>query len=168
MSEKELRKMIDHASAFCERHFAAKGEIAPMWHFINAKGEQFIEPHPPFDKDTSMALIRALFDLNDVVRYIYMGEAWTLDRMIKTDEMDEIRRTGLASHPDRCEIVQLQGEDSECGQLMGQRKIIRPKAGRPYLAPLQMTTDLPFIPTGAHVESSGRMVGVLPVQGTRQ
>jgi hypothetical protein len=32
MSEKELRRMFDRASQFCEAHFAVRGEIAPMWH----------------------------------------------------------------------------------------------------------------------------------------
>ena len=63
MSERELRKMIDHAASFCELHFAKNGEIAPMWHYVTAKGEQLIELHPPFDKDTAMLLIRMLFDL---------------------------------------------------------------------------------------------------------
>jgi hypothetical protein len=31
-----------------------------------------------------------------------------------------------------------------------------------------MVNDLPFIPQGAHVQSEGRMVGLLPVRGMRQ
>ncbi len=104
----------------------------------------------------------------DVVRYIYIGETWTLDRMIERSEEAAILRDGLANHPERVEIVQLQGEDDECGQIMGQRRIIRPESGRPYLGPLEMVIDLPFMPYGATVQSEGRMVGVLPVRGTRQ
>jgi hypothetical protein len=96
-------------------------------------------------------------------------EAWTLGRMIKPEEVDAIMRDGIANHPDRVEVVQLQGEDLECGQIMGQRKIIRPESGKPYLAPLEMLNDLPSIPHGALLsQSEGRMVGVLPVRGMRQ
>src|ERR1700759_4007109 len=126
MSERELRGMIEHAAQFCKRTFAARGEIAPMWRFVTAKGEQLTELHPPFDKDTSMLLIRMLFDLKNAVRYVYIGEAWTLEKMTRPDEQAEIMRTGLSQHPDRVEVVQLQGEDQECGQLMAQMRIIRP------------------------------------------
>ena len=77
-------------------------------------------------------------------------------------------RKGISQHPDRVEVVQLQGEDQECGQLMAQMRIIRPASGKPYLKPMEWLIDLPFIPRGATVQSEGRMVGVLPVRGTRQ
>jgi hypothetical protein len=170
MSEKELRRMFDRASQFCEAHFAVRGEIAPMWHAVTSTGETIIEPHPTFlGKDIAMVMIRAFFDAKDVVRYVYIGEAWTLREMIKPEQVTAIMRDGLANHPDRVEIVQLQGEDQECGQIMGQRRIIRPESGRPYLGPLEMLNDLPSIPHGARLSrSEGRMVGVLPVRGMRQ
>ena len=169
MSERELRAMIEHAAHLCKKHFAASSEIMPMWQYITAKGEQLTELHPPFDKDTAMLLIRMLFDLQDAVRYVYIGEAWTLERMIKPDEKAEIMRTGLSEHPDRVEVVvQLQGEDQDCGQLMAQMRIIRPANGKPYLRPLEWIIGLPFTPRGATVQSEGRMVGVLPIRGTRQ
>ncbi|WP_338822091.1 hypothetical protein WDM22_38390 [Bradyrhizobium septentrionale] len=140
-----------------------------MWHAVTSEGETIIEQHPGYlGKDVAMVLIRAFFDAKDVVRCVYIGEAWTLKEMIKPEEADAIIRDGLENHPDRVEVVQLQGEDHECGQIMGQRKIIRPESGRPYLGPLQMIIDLPFMPAGAHVQSDGRMVGILPVRGMRQ
>lgn len=169
MSEKQLREMLDYASCFCEKHFAMRGEIAPMWHVITSKGETLIELHPTqFSKDMAAAMIRAWFDLVDAVRYVYIGEAWTLNRMIREEEQAEIFRNGIAEHPDRVEIVQLQGEDRDYGQIIMSRDIIRPKKGKPYLGPLQGINDLPHIPAGAHVQSEGRMVGMLPVRGTRQ
>ncbi|WP_166304646.1 hypothetical protein [Bradyrhizobium sp. 2S1] len=169
MSETRLRQMFDRASQFCEAHFAAFGEITPMWHAVTSSGETIIEQHPGYlGKDIAMVVIRAFFDAKDVVRYVYIGEAWTLDRMIEPGEQEAIMRDGLTNHPDRVEIVQLQGEDHECGQIMGQRKIIRPESGRPYLGPLQMVIDLPFVPDGATMQSEGRMVGVLPARGMRQ
>ncbi len=170
MSEKELRRMFDRASQFCEAHFATRGEIAPMWHAVTSEGETIIEPHPILlGKDIAMVLIRAFFDAKDVVRYVYIGEAWTLRELIESEEVEAIMRDGIESHPDRVEVVQLQGEDDECGQIMGQRRIIRPESGRPYLGPLEMIADLPSIPDGARLsQSEGRMVGVLPARGARQ
>jgi hypothetical protein len=80
MSETELRRMFDQASRFCEAHFATYGEISPMWHAVTSSDETIIEPHPIYlvDKDIAMALVRAFFDARDVVRYVYIGEAWTL------------------------------------------------------------------------------------------
>ncbi|WP_245285001.1 hypothetical protein [Bradyrhizobium sp. th.b2] len=84
MSEKELRIMFDRASQFCEAHVAKRAEIAPMWHAITSDGETLIEPHPTFlGKDMAAAMMRVFFDLRDVVRYVYIGEAWTLHRMIQ-------------------------------------------------------------------------------------
>jgi hypothetical protein len=114
------------------------------------------------------ALVRAYFDLHDVIRYVYMGEAWTLERIIRPEEQEEIYRKGIAEHPDRVEVVQLQDEDHEYGQIISARKIIRLVGGKPYLASPEMINDLPFIPHGATVQSEGRMVGMLPVRGTRQ
>ncbi|RXG91607.1 hypothetical protein [Bradyrhizobium zhanjiangense] len=169
MSERQLRKMIDLASDFCDRTFDVKGEIAPSWHAITATGDRIIEPHPMFfGKDLAAALIRALFDLRDVVRYVYVGEAWTLNRIIRPEEQEEIFRKGISEHPDRVEVVQIQGEDSQYGQIIAARNIIRPEGRKPYLGPLQFVNDLPFIPQGAAVQSSGRLVGMLPVRGTRQ
>ena len=156
--------MFDQASRFCEAHFARHGEIMPMWHAVTSSGETIIEPHPIYLVE---ALVRAFFDARDVVRYVYIGEAWTLNTLVKREEVDALMRDGIADHPGRVEIVQVQGEDRECGQIMGQRKVIRPKEGKPYLGPLEMVGDL--IPASEHIsQSEGRMVGVLPVRGTRQ
>lgn len=169
MSEQELRRMLDHASAFCDRHFAKKGEIAPMWHAVTADGQTIIEPHPMYlGKDMAAAMIRTFFDLRDVIRYVYVGEAWTLNRMIRREEEEEIFRKGLSEHPDRVEVVQIQGEDRDYGQIIAARNIIRPPKGKPYLGPLQTVNDLPHVPQGASITSEGRMVGMLPVRGTVQ
>jgi hypothetical protein len=168
MSEKQLRDLIAFTSNFCDRQFAAKGMIIPIWHAVTSTGESLIQTAPCDDKDLSVAMIRALFDIRDVVRYVFMDEAWTLARMLQPDEQAKIRREGLANHPDRIEVVMIQGEDRDCGQIMLHRDIIRPAKGRPYLGPLQSLDDLPFIPHGARVQSEGRMVGLLPVRGTRQ
>jgi hypothetical protein len=169
MSEKQLRDLIMFASDFCDRQFAAKGIVYPLWHAVTSSGEQFYETSPLQDKDLAVAMIRALFDLRDVVRYVFIDEAWTLNRMLQPGEEEKVRRDGLSKHPDRMEVVMISGEDHECGQMMVHRNIIRPAKGKPYLGPLQDLDDLPFIPPGGGVaQSEGRMVGLLPRRGTMQ
>src|SRR3954467_3155636 len=106
------------------------------------------------------AMIRSFFDLRDVIRYVYLGSAGTLNRMIRPEEEEEIFRKGLSEHPDRVEVVQIQGEDRDYGQIIAACNIIRPKRGRPYLGPLLMVNDLPHVPRGATIQSEGRMVGM--------
>jgi hypothetical protein len=168
MSEQQLRAMLNYASDFAERRFAQQGVIYPLYHAITSGGEQLIEPAPSPDKDVGVAIIRALFDLRDVVRYVFFDEAWTLEKLVQPEELAWIERHGVRKHPQRVEVVMFQGEDSEAGQISAHRKIIRPKNGRAYLGPLEMLIDLPHFPQGATYQSEGRMVGLLPVRGLRQ
>jgi hypothetical protein len=168
MSEKDLRAMLAYASDYAERRFAKKGQLVGMWHAITSKGENIVEPGPPCDKDTAVAIIRAMFEIRDVVRYVFFDEAWTLYKLIQPDEMTRINRDGLASHPERVEVVMFQGEDAEWGQITAQRLIHRPAHGKPYLGPLEMLNELAHFPRGAALQSEGRMVGLLPVRGSKQ
>ena len=133
MSERQLRELMQFASKFCTKVFARSGFVAPLWHAVKRDGQHFVELHPQqLGKDLAAILIRAQFDIADVVRYIYIGEAWTVDtRQTKSDQhgvMAAARAGRLHEHPDRVEIVQLQGEDHEAGQIMAQRRILRPRA----------------------------------------
>jgi hypothetical protein len=168
MSEKELRAMIDDASQFCAKQFARKGEVLPLWHAVAGDGEQLILPPPCEDKDAAAALIRALFELRDVRRYVYMSEAWTLARRIEPDEFARIQHAGVSAHPERIEVVMLMGEDRDCGQIMAERRIVRPANRRAYLEPLRTLIDLPRVPRDSTIRSEGRLIGLLPVRGTRQ
>jgi hypothetical protein len=169
MSEKELRKMLEYASGFCEKTFTRCGEVAAMWHAVTASGKEFVERHPmELGKDLASALIRAQFELEDVVRYIFISEAWTVEKRTKDKALQEevlnAARSGkLHQYPGRLEIVQLQGEDLECGQILAQRKIERPSGRKPFLGPLEILVE-----PKSGIESRGRMVGMLPVRATRQ
>ena len=168
MSEKQLRDMLALASDFCELRFARNGEVEPTWHALTAAGESFIERAlPDFDGPDALATVHALFDLRDVVRYVFMYEAWTLARLLPANEMDRISRSGLANHPERVEVVTLQGEDRACGQIVAHRRIIRPAGRKPYLGPLETMEEVMRLPRGAAIQFHGRMVGLLPVRGTR-
>jgi hypothetical protein len=135
MSEKQLRDMIASASDFCQQHFARRGAIAPQWHAVTASGDILSEPHPPLEKDAAVMLIRLLFEFMDVVRYVYISEAWSLMKFGWTEaDRELLERDGISKHPDRIEVVQMQGEDREYGQLVAFHEIIRPRRGKPSRA----------------------------------
>jgi len=160
--------MLAYASDFCERRFERDGAIEPMWHAVTASGESFIErATPDFDGPEALATIHALFDLRDVIRYVFMYEAWTLARPLPAGEMDLASRHGLAAHPERVEVVVLQGESRECGQIVAHRRIIRPTGRKPYLGEFETMEKVMHLPRGAAIQFQGRMVGLLPVRGTR-
>ena len=54
------------------------------------------------------------------------------------------------------------------GQIMAERRIVRPANRRAYLEPLRMLIDLPHVPRDSTIRSEGRLIGLLPVRGTRQ
>ena len=110
---------------------------------------------PPGDKDLSIALIKAWFELNEIDRYVYIDEAWIVDdrRNQLGLDLDEVRRTGVRNHPDRREIVMFSAENRRGEQLTAKRFILRPEIGKPTLSPLDI--DKPY------EHSEGRMVGLL-------
>lgn len=168
VSDKQLHHMLACASEFCELCFAKAGAIEPTWHAVTSKGENFVEPaRADFDTAESLSLIHVLFELRDVVRYMFIHQAWTLAHTVPAAEMDRISRQGLAEHPDRLEVVMLQGEDRDCGQIVAQRRVIRPAHRQPYLGPLETMEDVMQLPPGAAIAFHGQLVGLLPVHGTR-
>lgn len=163
MSERMLREMITSASQTCEETFAEEHEIKPMFHAFTADGN-YIVLSPPFeDKDLDMAMIREMFKIQDVVRYVFMVEAWTLSRTLSIDEAEETGKRSICDHPERVEIVMIQAEDHEAGEIGAIRPIIRPVNTDPYLGPLEIVME-----PGKGEIRKGRMVGLLPVRGTKQ
>lgn len=160
MSEMDLRQMIESASGWAEKQFARKGEVLPMWHAMKSNGEHIIIPAPPTDKDTSATIMRALFELHDVVRCLFIDEAWVFDGVGKGHEENERvmkwikEHDGISGFPGRVEVVTFAGEDEAAGSMQAHRRIIRGQ-GKPRLAPLAYL-DM----TG--VRSEGRLVGMLP------
>jgi hypothetical protein len=160
MSEQDLRKLILFASNFSEQALARQGEVHAMYHAVTSGGEHFFEM-PTGDKNTAVAMVRALFELKDVIRYVFFAEAWTVMKPVGHDELKQIVQRGVSQHPERVEIVMLQGEDRDAGLLSAHRRIIRPPGKRAHLGPLEWH-DL----TG--LQSEGRLVGLLPVRGAQQ
>ena len=139
--------------------FHAIGSISPMWHAETASGDILIVQTGGGDKDTDALMMRAYFKLNDIGRYCFIDEAWTLT--VPTSREHEAReafKRGLEHHPDRVEVLVYQAEH-ESGSATGHRVITRPPKGKAQLGPLKVFRSS---------MSEGRFVGMLPQRGTVQ
>jgi hypothetical protein len=159
VSAADLRMLIEHASSWAEKIFARKGQILPMWHAVKASGEHVVMPAPPGDKDTSVALVRAFFELNDVVRCLFINEAWTAFGGEDLTEWVEQHGGSIHDYPDRVEVVAFMGEDDTEGMMTAHRRIIRGQ-GKATLGPLEFMD-------WSRGHSEGRLVGLLPRRAAR-
>jgi hypothetical protein len=155
---KALHDLIKQAAEASGQLFKMKGRIVPIFDVLTAAGERVILPAPPGDKDSSLAIARAYFELRNVVSLVFINEAWLLDAVTAADR-EAAAREGLAAHPRRIEVVMYVAED-ETGHVQGHRPIIRPRHGKARLGPLKINAD------GGTYE--GRFIGLLPARGTRQ
>jgi hypothetical protein len=155
---KALHDLIKQAAGATGKLFQMKGRIVPIFDVLTWAGERVIFPAPPGDKDTSLAIVRAYFELRNVVSCVFINEAWMVDAATDAD-IAIAERDGLAAHPKRIEVVMYVAED-ETGHLQGHRPIIRPRHGKARLGELKINAD------GGTYE--GRFIGLLPVRGTRQ
>jgi len=145
-----LHEMIETADAGAVAIFNRNGAVQPLYHAIKRDGAHMLVPAPPTSKAAALTLMRALFELQDVVRYVFIDEAW----MVGTDpaETERINREGVRAQPGRVEVLIYIAED-DTGLLMAMRKILRPAHGKATLAPLEHVGAQAF---------EGRMVGLLP------
>lgn len=161
-----LREFIQHASGGIERVFHRTGIVKPMWHAITRDRDEMIFPPPAPDKDDAAVMVRVLFELRDVVRYVFIDEAWIVDAMGENNTPERLEAvaaaaiTGATASPLREEVVMFAAEDEAEGSLMARRRIIRPAHGRATLGPLQ------YDPRGGTIV--GRFVGLLPRKTTVQ
>jgi hypothetical protein len=161
MSAANLRAIIEYASGWAEKTLIRRGKIAPIWHAVKSNGEYVVLSGALTDsKDISAAMVRAYFELHDVVRCVFISEAWTFDGIGKSREENERvmkwieEHDGLSDFPGVVEVVTFCGEDADAGQIQAHRQIIRGK-GKLRLGPLKFL-DM----TG--VQSEGRFIGMLP------
>lgn len=162
-----LQEFIVGCSYTAAKVFQLRGKLSPMWHAITRDGQHLMVPSPHPDKDAAVTLMRALFELRDVVRYVLINEAWTVEveQRWPGEEVEALnersRQLGgiLADHPDRVEVLMLIGEDETAGLCTARRVIHRPPNAKPYLGPLEIDE---------FEVSEGRLVGLLPQRGTRQ
>ena len=72
----ELNKLLEHASMFVEHAFRHQGVIHPMWIAVDPSGKELVVPPPvPFvnqaSKDYASMVVRAMFALSGVTRYVF-------------------------------------------------------------------------------------------------
>ena len=156
----DLQWLLEHASEFAATTFAKRGRVEPMWIAISDIA-RFVMTADSDDKDANVAAIKKFFAKERVKLYVFMDEAWMVDRTksgppISSTEFSDMDRKGLKDHPDRREIVALSGEDGQRIAL-GMRYILRPEHGKPSLTPLTFEF-------GESGELGGRMVGLLPAE----
>ena len=149
----QLADMIHRVSEAVEDIFRNTGEIRPMYEAVKPDGERMVVRVPGYDKDLDVALIKAFFAIENIDRYVYVAEAWTLETKMDID-VEQVQREGVRNHPDRREAVMFMAESRDGGILSARRYILRPEHGKAKLAPLHIN-DL------TNAESSGRIVGLL-------
>jgi hypothetical protein len=164
-----LQEFVTGCSETAAKVFHLRGHISPMWHAVTRDGEHMMTPSPCPYKDDAMALMRAMFELHDVVRCCFIQEAWQIVLKLEPGEDMEalyararssLIAGSLQDQPhDHVEVLDLSGEDETAGLCTARRVIIRPHNGKPYLGPLEIVTP---------ETAEGRTIGMLPQRGTRQ
>jgi hypothetical protein len=158
-----LTALIDHASEFVEKRFRDVGRIEPIWIAVDQNGDQVAVPTPipfvnPAAKDHATRIVRAMFVLTGVTRYVFVCESWILLSDDVPIDVESVQRDGIADHPARREVVNMIAESELCGLVMAWRLIIRPPKGKARLGPLVVEQR-----DGLTVE--GRMSSMLPRKG---
>jgi len=144
------RELIDYASDFAERCFAADGEVPSGWHAVRRNGEHFVIPVMISNKDVMTMVVRRVLELKDAIAVVSFGEWWiaSLPSGAKPSEV-----VGRVEHlPEREEVVGFIAESEGEGVTMATRRIIRTD-GAPRLGPLEVSRST------AHV---GRFIDMLP------
>jgi hypothetical protein len=126
--------LFEAANRYSTMKFIRDGVLEPMWFAETKDDDKFAFSAIWDDKDTQMELVREVFKLRDVVRYIFIDEAWAVYADLKeAPEVERLAAAGqLSTHAKRREIVVFTGED-EFGEMSAERPIIRPKDAPAYL-----------------------------------
>jgi len=155
----ELKQLITIASRQMEKQFAKKGVVRPMWHAVAADGQEFVFLSPCEDKDQCVAMVHAFCDLRDIVRILFIAEAWTATDL-KPGELERANEHGVETLPQREEVLMFAGEDKD-GNVVAKRTIIRSKGNgkRATLGPLEFVEGF-----------EGRLANLIPsrLKGTVQ
>jgi hypothetical protein len=154
LSEMTIKEFIEFVSEPAKSIFKIEGVLKPMYHAIKSDGEEIIIPTILQDKDLTVTIIKEIFKELDIVKYVFMSEAWTLSSE-KDKVPPELHKKGISEHPDRKEIILIMGEDDN-GSTMASMDIIRRQDEDPTLGPLVFVSSEWY---------EGRMVGLLPQKG---
>jgi hypothetical protein len=159
----DLTALIEHASMLVERAFKHQGVVHPMWIADDQNGDRVVMPTPvPFvnhtAKDYAVMVVKAMFALTGVTRYVFVSESWILLSEDGPVDVEAIQQHGISQHPARREVVNLMAESEVGGLVMAWRPIIRPAKGKARLGPMVVEER-----DGLTVE--GRFVSMLPRKG---
>jgi len=155
-----LRQFVEYVARRAEYLFKKQGALSPMYHAIDAEGNNYVLPGPPGTKDQAVAQVRSFLKACRAVRVAFIDEAWVIDAETSPGvDVEKIYREAdsIRNHPARIEVVIVSGEDANEGLLMATREIIR-HGNKATLGKLK------FMEGG---QSEGRMVGLLPASGSR-
>ena len=158
LSQPRLRDLIEASSEGAGRLFRENGYVRPLWHAIKSDGVPLIVRSPPGDKDFAVTMVRALFEIEEVIRYVFFDEAWMVVEK-RADNIPDIETKGIVDHPNRVECIYFNGEDLQEGWLCARRLIVRDRAGKGRLQSLEFYADFD--------NATGRLLGLLP-RGTKQ
>jgi len=156
MSKDSLQDTIDVIAERAAKLFDQHGEVTPVYVVRAGNGQEVVFERPPGDKDTAVTIVRAVLRMYRATRVVTVTEAWMLDRPTTPVDLDKIAREGVEAQPERIEVVLIMGEDAAEGAIMARMQIIR-DGGHARLGPLKCSR---------HDASEGRMVGLLPHEGT--
>ena len=150
------REMIEFASQMSEFVFGKEGKLNPIWHAIQADGEQFMFPAPEGDgsRDDMFNAIAEMFRIQNVVRYYAVAEGYVIETKadFPRDELERIKDAGLENHPASMRVVIIHSED-ENGVIVAHRRIVRSDGGQAHLGPLEYHDSYSTI--------EGGMIGLL-------
>ena len=133
----ELRRMVEVAGHLCGDSFEERGQIERRWEMWDKDGNRYVAGYDHLgcyhvvlpqqateSKDVTMTFMRRAMKRYGIVRYVYVGEAWT--------------PTQKASYGPTKEVVYIQAEALESETIIAGRDIIRPEIGKPYLGPIKI------------------------------
>jgi hypothetical protein len=135
-----LRTLVERASFRIEAIFAVTQVILPMWHLYCRNGEEVVlatpDPADQSEKRSILETMRKLFEDRDVVRYVYVVEAWSINMTDESSTQHWVDEYGnLENFPGRQEEVHFVADDETESQIIASRPILR-KGNDAYLGPL--------------------------------
>lgn len=149
----KLRELIEKISAVVEKDFNGRKVLMPIWYGETETGDVHIFGVPEAgDGAFPMAIIRLAFAERKIIRCVGAFEAWMIlgAGVDSNDVMKAARAREIHKHPDRIEVMSLNGED-ESRVLGCYRRIIRKVNGGP----------------NARLDKAARQRALAPLRGHR-
>jgi hypothetical protein len=145
---KTLEDFLRHGADSASSAFLAQGHLEPMWICETGGGDMIIvggdmPSRLGNDRNKLAAVLKAAFKAHGVVRYVFMTEAWSLEKDGKSkDDLPASIKAGasIESHPDRREVISLTAESRD-KHLLGMMYILRPEHGSAKLSEFKLFDD---------------------------